>query len=244
MRMPWLQSLLGTLLLVLLLLLGWQGWQALDRPITVVRIDGELTAAERARAQEIVSLLLPAGVLSMDTAILRDLLEQESWVDSAAIWRSWPDGLRLNVVAETAVARWRDDALLSARGRIIEPLELLGADSLPRLSGPDDSAEVTMQVFQRVADALRPHRLRIEGLHMNEEGGVEVQVRDGPLLVLGHRDLGERLQRIDLLLRQQFPDGPEGVARIDARYDNGVAVAWKQESAAAALLAQQSSRGP
>jgi len=237
------RTLLGTALLLFIVALGWQGWRTLDRPISVVRVDGELTAAERARATELVSLFLPAGVLSLDTRALRDLLEQESWVDSVALWRSWPDAVRLEIRAEAAVARWRTDALLSARGRIIEPLELLELDTLPRLAGPDGSAERVMQTFQRIADVLRPHGLRIDTLGMDAEGGIEVRLRQGPLLVFGHRELASRLQRLDLVLRQQFPDGLAEVERIDARYDNGIAVAWHSADAGRALAARQLVKG-
>ncbi len=237
------RSLLGTTLLLLVVALGWQGWQALDRTVTVVRVEGELTAAERARATELVSLFLPAGVLSLDTLALRDLLEGESWVDSVSLWRSWPDAVRVEIRAEAAVARWRTDELLSARGRIIEPLELVSLDTLPRLAGPDGSAERVMQMFQRIGDVLRPHGLRIETLDMNAEGGIEVRLREGPLLVFGHRDLGARLQRLDLVLRQQFPQGLEEVERIDARYDNGIAVAWHSADAGRALAARQLAKG-
>lgn len=238
-----LRSLLGTALLLLIAALGWQGWQALDRPVSVVRVDGELTTAERARATELVSLFLPAGVLSVDTRALRDLLESESWVDSVALWRSWPDGLRVDIRAEAAVARWRTDALLSARGRIIEPLELIGLDGLPRLAGPDGSAQQVMQTFQRIADVLRPHGLRIETLDMDAEGGIEVRLREGPQLVFGHRELGTRLQRLDLLLRQQFPDGLAEVERIDTRYDNGIAVAWRSADVRRAVATRQLAEG-
>lgn len=237
------RSLLGSALLLLLLALGWLGWQTLDRPVTVVRIDGELTQAERARATELVSLYLPAGVLSLDTHAMRELLESESWVDSVSLWRSWPDTVRLDIRAETAVARWRTDTLLSARGRIIEPLELLGLDALPRLAGPEGSAEHAMQTFQRIADVLRHHDLRIETLDMGAEGGIEVRLRQGPLLVLGHRDLGARLQRLDLLLRQQFPEGLAEVKRIDTRYDNGIAVAWRTDDGGQARVARQLAKG-
>ncbi|MCC5871798.1 MAG: cell division protein FtsQ/DivIB [Gammaproteobacteria bacterium] len=238
-----LRSLLGTALLLLVAVLGWQGWQALDRPVSVVRVDGELTTAERARATELVSLFLPAGVLSVDTRALRDLLESESWVDSVALWRSWPDGLRVDIRAEAAVARWRTDALLSARGRIIEPLELIGLDGLPRLAGPDGSAQQVMQTFQRIADVLRPHGLRIETLDMDAEGGIEVRLREGPLLVFGHRELGARLARLDLLLRQQFAEGLAEVERIDTRYDNGIAVAWRSADVRRAVATRQLAEG-
>lgn len=223
-----LRTLLGATLFVLIVAFGWRGWLALDRPIGVVRVDGELTAAERARATEILSLFLPAGVLSVDTHGMRELLEEESWVDSVALWRDWPDGIRVEVRAEAALARWRDGALLSARGRVIEPLELVGADALPHLTGPDDSAEEIMQTFQRIADVLRPHELRMEALTMDAEGSVRVRIKDGPEMVFGSRDMSARLQRLDLVLRQQFPEGLERVERIDLRYDNGIAVAWRE----------------
>lgn len=237
------RSLLGSTLLLLVVVLSWQGWKTLDRPVSLVRVDGELTAAERARATELVSLFLPAGVLSLDTRALRDLLEQESWVDSVSLWRTWPDAVRLEIRAEAAVARWRTDALLSARGLVIEPLELIELDTLPRLAGPDGSAERVMQTFQRITDVLRPYGLRIETLDMDAEGGIEVRLREGPLLVLGHHELGNRLSRLDMVLSQQFPDGLAEVERIDARYDNGIAVAWHSADAGRALAARQLAKG-
>ncbi len=234
----------GALALLLLFgFLGVSGWRALDRPIAVVRVDGELTAAERARAQELLSSHLPAGVLSVDTRRLRDLLERESWVDTVALWRTWPDGLRVEVRAEAALARWRDGALLSARGRVIEPLELVGADALPHLSGPEGSAVEVMQTFQRIADVLRPHELRMDALDVDDDGNIRVHLRNGPELILGHRDLGGRLQRVDLVLHQKFSDGLAEVERVDARYDNGVAVAWREGASQQGGESRQLARG-
>ncbi len=229
----YLRPLAGTALLIAVCVVAWHGWRALDAPVEVVRISGELSEAERARATELVSLFLPAGVLSVDTRLIRELLERESWVDTVALWRKWPDGIQLEVRPEVAVARWRDGGLLSNRGRVIEPLELIGLDGLPHLSGPEGSAVMVMEAFQRVADVLRPHEIRIDALEMDDEGGIEVHVRQGPRVMLGRSDLSGRLQRLDLVLRTQFPDGLDDVLRIDTRYGNGIAVAWRDNGATA-----------
>jgi cell division septal protein FtsQ len=38
------------------------------------------------------------------------------WVDSAAVQRSWPRGLKVDIIEQTAVARWNESGLVNARG--------------------------------------------------------------------------------------------------------------------------------
>jgi cell division protein FtsQ len=219
----------ATALLVLgaVLLGGRAAWSALDGPVSVVRVAGELTGAERARATELVSSFLPGGVLTLDAAGLRARLEAESWVDAAAVRRRWPETLEVTVVPEVAVARWRDGALLSSRGEVIEPLELVGVDALPRLSGPDGTAREVMEVFQQVGEALRPLGVTVDELRLDAVGDVRVLTGAGVEIALGADGHGARLQRTATVIRRQLAGRLADVERIDARYDNGIAVAWR-----------------
>ncbi|HSG87748.1 MAG TPA: cell division protein FtsQ/DivIB [Pseudomonadales bacterium] len=227
--------------LALTVLVLWQAWQGLDAPLTVVRVSGELTAGERDRATELVSSFLPAGFLAFDAAGLRKRLEAESWVDGASVKRLWPAILEVRVVPEVAVARWRDDALLSGRGRVIEPLELVGVDALPRLRGPDGSAQQVMEVFQMVGELLRPTGLAVIEIEQDAVGNVRIVTRDGPTILLGADEHAGRLLRVAAVLEHGLADRLPDVARLDARYDNGIAVAWRDPGADVASTAQLAS---
>jgi cell division protein FtsQ len=222
-----LRALAATALLVVVVAGAWQGWRQLDSPVAVVRIEGQLTEVERGRAQRLVAAQLPAGVLSLDTRRLRDRLEAESWIDTAAVRRRWPDTLLVSVAPEVPVARWRDGALLSNRGEVIEPLELVGVDALPHLSGPAGSAGRLAVAFQRVAEVLRPLGLSVVRLEEDAGGDVRFVTDTGLLVELGTEAHVDRLRRLDTVLRARLLEQLDRVARIDARYDNGVAVAWR-----------------
>ena len=164
---------------------GVLAWERLDVPVSVVEVSGELTAAERARAIELVAAFLPSGIFELDTEALRERLVDESWIDAASVRRRWPETVEIRISPEVAVARWQGDALLSSRGAVIEPLELVGVDSLPRLSGPSGSAPEVMRVFQVVTDVLRPLGLEVEALERDAVGDVQVRTRSGLVIALG-----------------------------------------------------------
>lgn len=226
-----LRRLLGRALLPgLLALLAWGGvaaWERLDVPVSLVEVSGELTAAERARAIEIVAAFLPAGVFELDTATLRDRLVAESWIDAAAVRRRWPETVEIRIAPEVPVARWQGDALLSSRGAVIEPLEIIGVDSLPHLVGPAGSEAEVMRVFQTVTGVLRPLGVEVESLARDAVGDVHVRTRRGVDIALGPDRHGARLQRLATVLSGRLAGRLDEVARLDARYDNGIAVAWR-----------------
>ena len=219
---------------------GVLAWERLDVPVSVVEVSGELTAAERARAIELVAALLPSGIFELDTEALRERLVDESWIDAASVRRRWPETVEIRISPEVAVARWQGDALLSSRGAVIEPLELVGVDSLPRLSGPSGSAPEVMRVFQVVTDVLRPLGLEVEALERDEVGDVQVRTRSGLVIALGADRHAARLQRLAMVLAERLDGRLEDVARLDARYDNGIAVAWRDLPLDARTTAQLS----
>lgn len=233
-----LRALVAVLLLVGLGAAGMQAWRMLDTPVEVVRIEGDLRAAERERAAALISAQLPATILTLDTGALRRLLEQESWVAGVAIWRRWPDTLRLRVEPESAVARWRDGALLSSRGRVIQPLTPDTHEALPHLLGPRGSEVEVMALFQRINDALRTHDVRVARLQLMADRNIRAELSEGAALMLQQQGLAGQLERLDVLLAGPLGGRMAEVARLDARYDNGVAVAWQGRTSSVAQLAK------
>ena len=237
---PWLQR-AGVVVLMVLALVGLgAALEGLDAELSVVRVTGGLTAAERDRAVELVSAYLPAGILDFDANGLAQRLEAESWVDAASVRRSWPDKLEVRVVPEVAVARWQDDDLLSSRGQVIEPLELVGVDALPRLHGPDGSPGPTMERFIQASEMLRPLGMAVTELRVDAAGNVVIGTDEGIRIALGRDSLAARMRRVVRVTEQELRGRLGDVKRIDARYDNGVAVAWRTSDigAGSALVSQ------
>ena len=239
-RLLW--TLLQMLLVAALVAGVWRAWSGLDAPLTTIRVTGELTAAERDRATELVASFLPAGYLGLDASGLQARLQAESWVDAASVRRRWPETLELRIAPAVAVARWRDDALLSVRGRVIEPLELVGVDSMPRLIGAEHSAQAVMSAFQQVSEVLRPLGMQVQELALDHLGGVRVLTRNGVEILLGVGDRTGRLERVAAVIAHGVEDREAELARLDARYENGIAVAWREGVHASVSGAQLASR--
>lgn len=220
-------SRLGTaLVLVLLTAAGVMSWRALDQSIEVVRVTGALTPAERERAAELVSAHLPAGVLSLSVGALRATLEQEDWIDEVGVWRQWPDGVRIDLVPTQAVARWGHSALLSSRGELVRPVSSVDTDELPYLQGPEGEEVRVMALFQRLSARLRPYGLTVARLEMHGDRTLQAELGGGAVLIARESDLGGQLRRLEALLQSPLRSRFDEVARLDTRYDNGVAVAW------------------
>lgn len=222
-----LQRLSTGLVLALVGVAAVMGWQALDQPVELVQITGALSPQERERAAEVISAQLPSGVLSLSVKRLRAQLRAESWIDEVSIWRQWPDGVRIEIEPQQAVARWRDAALLSDRGQVIQPLESLVEGDLPHLVGPEGGEVRVMSVYQRINARLRPHGLAVRQLEMHDDRTLQVELDTGARLMATEADLSAQLQRLEQLLERGLGERIEQVARLDMRYDNGVAVAWR-----------------
>jgi cell division protein FtsQ len=218
----------------------------LNAPVEVVRVEGDLPEAGQARLREVLGAALPSGIFTLDVAALQARLAAESWVASASLRREWPDTLRVTVEPEVPVARWRDEALLSNRGRIIAPLWDNAPGTLPSLSGPEGSAPQLMATYLRVAEMLQGHQLTVARVEESAAGDIEVTLQGGVRLRLGTDAQVARLRRVDAVLSAALAAQLDRVDSIDARFDNGVAVSWREGAAgdrSVALRVQRLGKG-
>jgi cell division protein FtsQ len=218
----------------------------LNAPVEVVRVEGDLPEAGQARLREVLGAALPSGIFTLDVGALQARLAAESWVASASLRREWPDTLRVTVEPEVPVARWRDEALLSNRGRIIAPLWDNAPGTLPSLSGPEGSAPQLMATYLRVAEMLQGHQLTVARVEESAAGDIEVTLQGGVRLRLGTDAQVARLRRVDAVLSAALAAQLDRVDSIDARFDNGVAVSWREGAAgdrSVALRVQRLGKG-
>lgn len=202
----------------------------------VVRVEGELTSAERDQVRAAVADGLGrAGARSVADVV--DVVERLGWVREVRARRQWPDALHVAVRRETPVARWGRDAWLSAGGEVISKGEFGDApalSTLPVIDAAHTDGAGAMEVFNRVSAAAAAADLRLAALTENNAGHWTATFADGVEVVLGRTGLRERMGRFVVVYRKHLrPEGKNAprqgaLARVDARYPNGVAVRWAE----------------
>lgn len=222
-----------TTALAVLVAAGVVLYRYLDAPLRVVAVDGDIRHLRRNEIEELVSQHLNGGFLTLDMRALQRSLEEHPWIASVSARREWPNALYLHIDEEAPVARWRGGEFLNGRGEVLPGVPADDFRDLPELAGPEDSEEQVMAIYQALGARLASAGLRIERLVTDDEG-LSLRLAGGAELMLGRADTDARLERFLTLWRKGLATRRQELARIDARYGNGVAVRWRAAPAAAA----------
>ena len=105
---------------LLLLLVGGLAaltW-ALDRPLTVISMDGSFQRVSPGQIEKAVAAFSQTGFMSADLDAIQRAVEALPWVEHARIQRRWPNSLHVTVIEQTAAARWGESGLLNTRGEL------------------------------------------------------------------------------------------------------------------------------
>jgi cell division protein FtsQ len=219
-------------------------------PITDVAISG----VSDLQSEPLLASMKPflaAGFVAVDINALRDQLEGNARIEQADIKRLWPSKLAIAITEQTPVVLWGDDGFLNRHGEyiaIVEPLSVQ-EQTLPVLSGPEEEKVQIiahylyfaglLQQYNATIDSAVASRLVLKRLSMDRRGNYTALL--GALatdqhvtIVLGNSalhdsDVKNNMQRfIDVYsfaLAMQF----DRIDRVDMRYNNGLAVAWRAE---------------
>lgn len=231
-------------LTIALLLNAERGWQLLkphvNPPISTVRVLGELTAANRLAVQKKSMRYSTGSFFSVDIAAVRNAVEKLPWVASAEVSRIWPDHLQVVIQEQLPVARWGKDALLSTQGYLFLAMDIDAYEHLPQLFGPENTQTRVMQQYLTFSQALRPLGYSIKQLEMRERGSWFVTTQTGLQLLFGRDHLVEKVRRFAVVYEKELKEQIDKIERVDLRYANGLAVAWRAptESETTAVVAQ------
>lgn len=227
------------ILSVCLLGIALEAWQRLEvqvnQPIARISVAGDLNAANRLALQQQLDAFSLTGFVTADIAGMQQRLEQLPWVDLVRISRTWPDQLHVEVTEQQPIARWRDGEWLNSRGQVFETAKAPADGSvLPLLTGPEGSQGQVMQQYLVLTQALRPLGQKLVRLEMRSRGSWFLTTDSGLDLLLGRDEIGEKMRRFASLYERELKPEAGRIARIDLRYANGLAVAWRAEETAAA----------
>ena len=229
---------------VLLLVLGvaaYEGAQRalpyVDRPISKVSVDGELSYISQQAVQQRIAPYIQASFLQINLSGMRQELEQMPWIAHAEVRRVWPVQIMIRLEEQLPVARWGDEALLNNAGHAFAPRESANYQHLPRLAGPQRAQRQVMQQYQVLSQMLRPLGFSIIALEMRERGSWYLRTAQGIDLLLGRDHIVDKMRRFAAIYEKALKAQQPNIARIDLRYPNGLAVAWREPVAPTAAKA-------
>jgi len=212
-------------------LLGLAGFglmRGLNQPIEHLVVSGPLQHVSALDVEHVVRARLDgAGLVTVNLADISRALASLPWVDSVTVQRSWPRGLAIRIVEQSAVARWNGTGLLNGRGELFLPAARVLPAQLPELAGPEGSEQEVTDRYLAMQGRLTELGLRLSTLTLDARGAWKFTLDDGVLVRLGRSDVDQRFERFVVaaasLVRARAPD----IGYVDMRYGNGFAVGWK-----------------
>ena len=219
----------------------WQWLKPHVNPsISTVRVLGELSAAKQRLVEQQLMPYSDGLFFSIDIAAVRHVLDELPWVADAEVSRIWPDQLQVIIQEQLPVARWGSDALLSTQGYLFTAVEMNDYQHLPQLSGPAQTQVRVMQQYLTFSQALRPLGYSIQQLEMRERGSWFITTQTGLQLLFGRDHLVEKIRRFAVVYENELKEHIDKIERVDLRYANGLAVAWRTptENETTAVVAQ------
>lgn len=207
---------------------------ALSPAVTRIYIEGELRHLSDAQVVAIVQPLLGARFLGLDVAEIHRQLTVLPWVRGATVRKRWPNGVVLYLREREPAARWGSTALVDADGTVFTPAELDALVlNLPTLDGPDLAAAPRLLTQYRTwaARVQRASGAPVVRLAEDARGALRLSLSlpqgTGIELVLGRKEAEARLQRFTRSVVPALGARLANAQRVDLRYRDGFAVAWR-----------------
>lgn len=194
-----------------------------------VRVKAPFRAVTETQVEDILLPYLRKGFFSLDIGEMRAALMANPWIVNASVSRSWPNGVAVVVEEAEPLAIWGGDQLLIASGELLPRPENLKELRLPELAGDAELVERIMAQYQALAGLLTTKDMEVRRLSFDDLAGWQLELVSGIRLQLGHDELLERVDRFLSLTRGVLAPHLQKIVGVDTRYNNAVAVQWKQK---------------
>jgi len=217
-------------LLLLPLLLGAHYLAQIDRllPVRSIQLQGSFEHLDQREVEATLQDYIGQGFFSLDILRMQQALQDMAWTETVSIRRIWPDQIRVAILEKKPVARWDDDHLLSDSARVY-PADTRAFAHLPLVHAANHSPAWVLRQFDRLQARFEGVDERLVSLRVDSRGAFDIELINGLQIKLGRDDIDHKIDRLaNIYLRQILPRR-EQIERLDLRYSNGFAVAWKKE---------------
>jgi cell division protein FtsQ len=197
-------------------------------PIRTIQLSGTFENLDQQAVAKALHQYIGRGFFSLDIHELQQTLHANSWTDSVSVRRIWPDKLRVMIKEKKPVARWDDEHLLSDSAKVY-PADTGSFSHLPVVHAASHQPAWVLQQFYQLEARFNSVDERLVALHADSRGALNVELINGLQIKLGRGNIDHKIDRLVNIYQQQILPRREQIQRLDLRYSNGFAVAWKKE---------------
>lgn len=217
----------SAILLLFLLIAIISAWLYLRNskhfPIKSVRIEAPFVHTNQVVLEGQLKPYTTNGFFSINVDKLRKMLLRDPWIANVSIRRVFPKSLIIQISEQQAIARWGDNAILNANGKIFTPPINTIPTNLPMLYGPQDEIDQVWSMYQNINKKLVPLNLKITELGLNARHAWRMVLNTGTQVVLGRMNVDKRIARF-VTIYPKIIAGKPAPKSIDLRYNNGLAI--------------------
>ena len=214
-----------------LVLVSQRVWVKLQAPVAVIEIEGANRFVTSEAVRRVVEPIKGRSIWSVDIEALRERLLDDRWLTGVRIERQWPDRLVVRLATHRPIAAWNEGQLLSDAGAVFQPQSRPAGLELPALAGPSGSQWSVWERYTSLKPVLAEVGMTLSGVSMSARGALSLSLASGAVIHAGREALEARLQRLLDVYPDTLAGRMDAVERIDLRYSNGFAVAWRESAA-------------
>ncbi len=197
-------------------------------PVRSIQIKNEFRNLDKVSLQQALLKAIDGGFFSVDLRKLRAAALSAAWVAEAKVTRVWPDKLLVEVVEQTPIASWGEDALLNANGEVFRPQRKPDKQLPLRFNGDEDKASLMLDFFITGQKMFRQYGMSIREVDLDKRGEWRLKLTNGTTIVVGKEQMDKRIKRL-LGVYAVLEQAQRKPLRVDLRYEQGFAVSWREE---------------
>lgn len=198
-------------------------------PIRSIHLAGTFEYLDQQDIEASLQSYLGQGFFSLNIHQLQQDLHARPWTDSVSVRRIWPDRISVTIIEKTPVARWDENHLLSDKAQVYRAATE-SFDYLPEVYAANHPPAWVLNQFHRLAARFERVDEQLVSLRVDSRGALDVELINGLTIKLGRDDIERRIDRLVMIYDSQILPRRDQIQRLDLRYSNGFAVAWKQEA--------------
>ncbi len=198
------------------------------KPIATIVVRGDHLFLTREDLKlHILEKLGRGSYWSINLGSLRERLERHPWIAQVNITRQANKVIDIAFIEQRPIAKWNDRFLINQSGEAFDRLNKEVEFSLPLIRGPDYLLKELQQEYRLFNDVFRAGGVEVSILRATEDGQRYVRLNNDVQIMLGAQDIEDNILRFTSLWNTLSNEQKTNVDRIDMRYDNAAAIAWR-----------------